>query len=631
MSGPRCNLPPERHEEILAKFTGALSADEEDKIRNMFPQYLFFRNEFPDDGWEVSSTPVRLCTCTACRETFEAVRGNYPRGKLHGEPCNCPHCGREVEGRAVHKYRYEMRSLEQWIKTAVLRVEDGALLIEAGNARRRFNWDDLIGDITWEPVRRYYIKAPEKTDCHVAGAPRNDGGGVVQGWYQKCVEWGYDGLCGRYLEPKFEWTARKTVEDAFHPEIYTYNGAYNVVGLEKALELPGFKYCQIEDFYYDRYAADILGTGDGPVVCIETEDGILHPSRARQHAPLNRAPEAARWIVPYLAWYALHPRIEMAVKLGFADAVEELIEYGKKNACLLNWNAKTPKDFLRLRAEDAKAVLRAGIGLDGLRKWKERAGGLRFGRYMEIMERVGKENMGMLCSCASDAGRGLETALRYVESLRPPCPQYGVPLRDILRAWSDYLHMAHTLGYDLSEKTVAMPRDLQQRHDAAAETIKVESGREEMKKYKRRRRMLEKKFAFALDGLRVVVPVSSAEIVQEGKTLHHCVGGYAARHIEGKTTILFIRKRRTPGRSFLTVELTQDKRGRVSVVQIHGYRNEGYASGAEKEAVRPSTRYKWFLDAWIGWVNAGSPRDKDGAPILESEKTKVKSEEERSA
>ena len=60
MSGPRCNLPPERHEEILARFSGDLSIDEENAIRDMFPQYLFFRNEYTDDGWEVSSTPVRM-------------------------------------------------------------------------------------------------------------------------------------------------------------------------------------------------------------------------------------------------------------------------------------------------------------------------------------------------------------------------------------------------------------------------------------------------------------------------------------------------------------------------------------------------------------------------------------------
>ena len=130
--------------------------------------------------------------------------------------------------------------------------------------------------------------------------------------------------------------------------------------------------------------------------------------------------------------------------------------------------------------------------------------------------------------------------------------------------------------------------------------------------------MLEKKYSFALGELRVVIPVSSAEIVQEGKTLHHCVGGYAARHIEGKTTILFIRKRRTPGRSFLTVELYEE-RGKVKIRQVHGYRNEGYAKADERENVRPAARYAWFLDTWLGWVNAGSPRDKAGNPALPDE------------
>lgn len=606
MSGPRCNLPQERHEEILARFTGDLSADEENEIRDMFPQYLFFRNEFQDDGWEISQKPVRLCTCTACGETFEAVRGNYPRGKLHGELCNCPQCGRQVEGRAVYKYKYDMKSLESWVKTAVLRVQDdGALLIEAGDARRRFTWDDLTGEILWQPVRRYYI------------AP-----GVVQEWYHKCVEWGFDWDCGMYKEPN-EWMAQKTVEDAFHPVMYNYDGTYRVVGLENALRRKEWKYCQIQDFYTYQYGADIVGYTPGPLSGLVRAEpgGMLRPSREPMRKT-GRSGDSARWIVPYLAWYALHPQIEMAVKLGFSDAVCELIENGRKNARLLNWNAKTPKDFLRLRPEDVKTVLRAELGLDGLRKWKERAGGLPLGKYLEIMERVGKDNMSTLCACASDAGCSLQTAAHYVERLRPPCPQYGVPLSQILGTWSDYLSMARRLGYDLKEKTVAMPKDLQQRHDRAAETIKVEGSRDEMKRYRRRRRMLEKKYGFALGELRVVIPVSSAEIVQEGRTLHHCVGGYAARHIEGKTTILFIRKRRTPGRSFLTVELYEE-RGKIKIRQVHGYRNEGYAKADEREAVRPVNRYAWFLDTWLGWVNAGSPRDKAGNPVLPgTDKTK---------
>ena len=598
MSGPRCNLPPERHEEILAMFSGELSADEENEIRDMFPQYLFFRNEYTDDGWEVSQKPVRLCTCTACGETFEAVRGNYPRGKLHGEPCNCPQCGRQVEGRAVHKYKYDMKSLESWVKTAVLRVtDDGALLIEAGDAFRTFNWDELTGVISWYPARRQYI------------AP-----GVVQSWYYKFTEWSCE--AGRWSR---KWTAQKTLQDAYAPQPYSYNGAYRIVGLENALRRKEWKYCQIQDFYTYQYGADIVGYTPGPLSGLVRAEpgGMLRPSREKARQT-SRTADTARWIVQYLAWYALHPQIEMAVKLGFSDAVSELIEDGRENARLLNWNAKTPKDFLKLRGEDVKTALRAELGLDGLRKWKERAGGLPLGKYLEIMERVGKDNMSALCACAQDAGCSLQTAAHYVERLRPPCPQYGVPLSQILGTWSDYLSMARRLGYDLSEKTVAMPKDLQQRHDRAAETIQVEGSRDEMKRYRRRRRMLEKKYGFALRELRVIIPVSSQEIVKEGQTLHHCVGGYAARHIEGKTTILFIRRRRTPGRSFLTVELYEE-RGKVKLRQVHGYRNEGYAKADEREAVRPANRYTWFLDTWLGWVNAGSPRDKAGNPVLPDE------------
>ena len=81
--------------------------EEEESIRELFPQYLFFRNEYRDDGWNVSG-PIRLCTCTACGESFEAERGNYKRGRLHHEKCNCPQCGKTVEGIATHKYRYNM-------------------------------------------------------------------------------------------------------------------------------------------------------------------------------------------------------------------------------------------------------------------------------------------------------------------------------------------------------------------------------------------------------------------------------------------------------------------------------------------------------------------------------------------
>ena len=126
-------------------------------------------------------------------------------------------------------------------------------------------------------------------------------------------------------------------------------------------------------------------------------------------------------------------------------------------------------------------------------------------------------------------------------------------------------------------------------------------------------------FAFRYGGLEIVVPKSAQEIILEGKTLHHCVGGYAGRHFEGKVVILFLRHVRRPGRPFVTIEARprKDARGRLVICQVHGYKNEGYMKDlTAREMNGPQYKFRWFLDAWKDWVEAGSKRDKQGNPIL---------------
>ena len=360
-----------------------------------------------------------------------------------------------------------------------------------------------------------------------------------------------------------------------------------MIGLEAALKSStAFRYCQIMDFYHYEYAADL------------------------------ERPESVRWMVKYLAWYAELPQIEMAVKLGLSDAVRDLIENGKKNARLLDWSARRPDAFLRASKEDARQFVKSGMSFQDLKDWRA-AKGVRLGRWLDMVKQAGGiETARELAAVAKTARVSFERALHYVKGLGPGCARGGgVPIMEIVRVWKDYLAMAEQLGYDFREETVRLPHDLKDRHDAAAAIIRHEASEKEQKKYGKRRKALEKRFAFELDGLRVLVPACSQEIVQEGKILHHCVGGYAARHLEGTTTILFLRKSRKPGRSFLTIELYEE-RGVWKLWQIHGYRNEGYATGEEKALVDPRKRYAGFLDAWLGWVNAGSPRDQQGKPIM---------------
>ena len=114
----------------------------------------------------------------------------------------------------------------------------------------------------------------------------------------------------------------------------------------------------------------------------------------------------------------------------------------------------------------------------------------------------------------------------------------------------------------------------------------------------------------------------------EGKTLKHCVGGYAARHFNDKVTILFLRHKRKPDTPFVTIEIIprQKMTEKVSIRQIHGYQNEGYLrrmAEDQKYRHRPEYKFKWFIDMWRAWVTAGSKRDKNGNPILTEEKEKT--------
>ena len=101
------------------------------------------------------------------------------------------------------------------------------------------------------------------------------------------------------------------------------------------------------------------------------------------------------------------------------------------------------------------------------------------------------------------------------------------------------------------------------------------------------------------------------EIIDEGKTLHHCVGGYAPRHLTGSTTILFLRKAERPDVPLVTIEINGN-----NIIQAHGHSNEINPCPENPERIAPRILYKSFFTKWLNWLKKGSPRDKDGAPKI---------------
>ena len=114
------------------------------------------------------------------------------------------------------------------------------------------------------------------------------------------------------------------------------------------------------------------------------------------------------------------------------------------------------------------------------------------------------------------------------------------------------------------------------------------------------------KYEFELDGLRIVFPATAGAIRREGKTLAHCVGGYAERHLSGVCTILFLRRTDEPHTPYITIEMDGNK-----IRQIHGYHNDTLPGSP-----KPREVHKEFLDAWLRWLRAGSRRNEDGTPKL---------------
>lgn len=557
-----CNLTPEEKNEAFHMFPQYLDDEEEEAISAEFTQYCFYETYGRKD--------FRECFCTRCGG-FELYKGedqNFFRYH-HRDEIECPNCGEDVIPYAMGRMRTGS-SLEEWKRAAFLRPgPNGEALIEAGYGSKQYSFQDLKPHVDWTPTVLTYL-APGKR----------------MQWRRHAYTSFFNQM---FYDPK-EWEASPTVKEPFNPYMYTSDGSYLWIGGEK-LEGTSLRYCQLNEWYLRNNGFNL----------------DVEPCRVRQ-------------VYRYLAAYTEYPNLEMAVKLGLYGAVDDLVMAGKKNHKYLNWSGKNLPEFLRMSKQDAKEFLKQERTFSDLKSYRElkkngQVDSLR--KYINIFGNIGSaEQMEKLGRCAKAAGVDLIRAARYAESQLPQCSRAGYSMGTILQYWEDYLDMAAKLQYDLTEQTVAMPKDLKGRHDTAASLIKVQASAEARKKYQARYQNLKKLYEFSYGDLVIVVPESSQDIVQEGKTLHHCVGGYAERHISGAVDILFLRHARKPNVPFLTIEMRPRKSpmDKITLVQIHGYRNEEYQK--KGHCVDMEDKYDWFLDAWFAWMRAGSKRDKNGKPVM---------------
>ncbi len=200
-----------------------------------------------------------------------------------------------------------------------------------------------------------------------------------------------------------------------------------------------------------------------------------------------------------------------------------------------------------------------------------------------------------MSKCAREAGISIRQLIKYLRKQRRD--------NDIWHIYNDYLKFAEGLKYDMSVHNVRYPKNLLQAHNrASAAYTKIEK-QIEMEKYARELRDRELRYNFALCNYTIFIPEDPQDIVKEGKALSHCVGGYLDRHCEGKLTILFMRHIPDWNVPLYTIEMNDG-----NMRQVQGYKN--------LTENKPKGEAKAVLDTYLKWVEAGSPRNKDGRPKL---------------
>lgn len=269
-------------------------------------------------------------------------------------------------------------------------------------------------------------------------------------------------------------------------------------------------------------------------------------------------------LLEYLHLYCKHPNLEYLMKSGFGCLIDDHYSgywggvrhvYADRN---INWKSNNLLQMLRLNKDEFKLLL-------------DKDNTKYYDRYIMWRQAFPKCKPKDLLSISICFGHERGTMERFITStgLTPQritryITEHSISTRD----YSDYLSQCVQLKYDLHDTAISMPHDFMAMHTRLSAMIKHNETQEARKMFKENKEY-RKRLEYASGGLFIRQPKNMTEIVNEGKLLHHCVGGYANRHAYMKLHIMFIRTTAKPDVPFYTVEV--DLFGKI--VQVRGQRN----------------------------------------------------------
>lgn len=384
------------------------------------------------------------------------------------------------------------------------------------------------------------------------------------------------GAVVRYIEVGKEWELEEICGEK-GPEMH---GAYEILDgieiartyfLEDGKIQTDFKKhdpWRNEDFWDDcnLYGLNNISIKEAPVLpeswknikgtCLQYSAAEEYVAAVKKNINLNE----------YMKRYKQIPQLEMIVKLKLYGVADSMIRC--ECGIIEDSKAERPDAFLGIRKNDLGLLM-------------EKEGNADILRVLQIEKRMNqqwtKEQIEHLAEIKADR-ENLEMALQImtVQKLLNNIEKYAgckydsncsravSRIQHIATTYFDYLSMRVELGYNMQNTIYQKPRNLEDAHQKMVfekNKEKLEGRMKEVEeKYpdiRRHYRKLRKRYFYEDDNLVIRPAKSASEIVQEGSTLHHCVGGdtYLNKHNKGESIILMLRFKKSINIPYITVEI----------------------------------------------------------------------------
>ena len=570
----------DREREILNGWPTITGQDLE-RMNDLFPHYLFFRRD--EDLMGLGGVRLYASCCGYMEYRPYLTRAETPEHREllcrleHKAEWMCPWCGRKVTVIDLAKARKRKTLIHREL-VLLLHAREDALYADALVLIKDYGDEAALTEKPYAWCSSGYRFAP---------------GEVMQADHQ--CGWDDEHPCITYERDRLG--RRKLVQEPFKSGSLSFyqHESYIILNREELDKHPLFQYCGYFNLWQYR-----LGGDRG--YAFRFDD-----------------------FVSYLTAYSIYPRqVEMLVKVGYVQPVSDLIYSRKRNAAAMCWEETDPRKSFGLNRRELSWFLAAQPPMEVLevrnyvlRHWSKR---------WDISFCV---DFAQIWGCDTSPMEVLrflkrfrlepERFLRYLGGIfdreRIETVTYGF-LHEIYR---DYLEAAYALGWCMEHSKVLWPEALFTAHAAAMEKLAIRQAKSLKNGIAASSKERRDKYEFELDGLRILFPMTAGAIKREGRALDHCVAGYAERHMKGVLTILFLRYSDRPGVPYVTIEMDGNQ-----LRQIHGFHND-----TRPGSPQPRVVHKKFLDTWLRWLQAGSPRNEDGTPKLPKRKRSSGTEKQK--